>query len=342
MNLDRNNNVKYLGVSAVIAFCYPLFKSILWPEYKAKSKNKYDVRTAIVTGATGNLGREYASYLAKKQMRVIMACRDLDKCKSIRREIVLQTKHKGIVCRQLDLEDINSINKFTQEIIETEPHVDILINNAAVKEVEPKELTEYGIEKNYFINFVAPFLLTFLLMDKLKESAAITRDSRIINMIGLPKKDWSVDTSDINFDKRSYKAKEAYNQSKLALAYFTILLDKFNREEKNCVYVFGVNPGYKNILQSLYRPIGIWEEFMALVHTYTRLSSLQAVSPGLRCAMCSEFTYRRSGKLIGRLLTDQRWGVAKENETKAKLVWNNAADLLINSKTVSKKPAEKV
>lgn len=341
MKYDPYKKTRYYGYCAIAVLFYPLYKFVIWPEYKTKPKNRYEERTAIVTGATGNLGREYTLFMAKRRMRVIMACRNMDLCKSIRREIVLKTNYKGIACRHLDLEDIDSINRFAQEIITTEPHVDILINNAAVKEVGAKEMTKYGIEKNYFVNFVAPFLLTFLLMDKMKESAKITRDSRIINMIGLPKKDWSVNISDINFDKRRYEAKVAYNQSKLALAYFTILLDKLNREEKNCVYVFGVNPGYKNLTKSFERPIGVWEEIKSFWEAYTRLTSLQAISPGARCAMCSEFTWKRSGRLYGRLMTSQRWGVA-DDEDKAKLVWNNAADLLINSKNLSNKPAEKV
>lgn len=340
MYRDYGRGIKYLSIIGIGVIIYPLSKTISWPKYRFKRDANFEARTVIVTGATGNLGREFSLAFAKEKMRVIMACRDMDKCKSIRREIVLQTKHKGIVCRQLDLEDIDSIHKFTKEISETEPHIDILINNAAVKEVKDKELTKYGIEKNYFVNFIAPFLLTFLLMDKLKESAKVTRDSRIINIIGLPKEDWSVQLSDINFDKRPYRAKEAYKQSKLALAYFTILLDKFNREQKNFVYVFGSNPGYGKHHESLRRPVGIWEEFVTILRTYTRISAHQAIGPALKCATDPDYTYASSGKLYGRFLMSQNWGIADQNEAKAKLVWNNAADLLLNSKLVTKVPSD--
>lgn len=340
MNHEYGKVIKILGFVGIGTLVFPLSKAIFWPRHRFNKDVNYENRTVIVTGATGNLGREFSSSFAKKKMRVIMACRDIDKCKSIRRELVLQTKHKGIACRQLDLEDIDSIYKFTKEVSETEPHIDILINNAAVKEVKNRELTKYGIEKNYFVNFIAPFLLTFLLMDKLKESAKVTRDSRIINIIGLPKEDWSVLLSDINFDKRPYKAKEAYKQSKLALAYFTILLDKFNREQKNCVYVFGTNPGYEKQFESLYRPIGAWEGLVTTLRTYSRISPYQAIGPALKCASEPSYTFDQSGKLYGRFLSTQSWGIADRDEAKAKLVWNNAADLLLNLKTVTKEPSD--
>lgn len=315
------------------AICYPMIMRCIQPRYLAE-KERPD-RTAIVTGATGNLGGPITYHLARRKLRVIMACRDMDKCKSLRREIVLHTNNKGVVCRHIDLEDIDSINKFADEIIKNEPHIDILINNAAIKHTNKRELTKYGIEKHLFVNFLAPYLLTFRLLDKLTESASLTRSSRIINVIGNPKKDWNFDLEDANFEKRPFNSKTAYNQSKLALAYFTILLEKFNRERKNRIYVFGTSPSTNRIGESFKRPIGLKEEFKSAIGQWYYYHPERVIGSVIKCALDRDIVKRGSGKLYNYFLSSigfkGAWGVAAENETKAKLVWNMAADLLLKA-----------
>lgn len=321
-------STRWLIYGACASICYPLINNCLFPNYTRVQKA--EKRTVIVTGATGNLGKAICYNLAKRKARIIMACRDMDKCKVARREIVLASQHKGIACRHLDLEDIDSINKFAQQMEETEPHIDILINNAAVKNLEKKEMTKYGIEKHFFVNFVAPFLLTFRLMDQLKKSAEITRDSRIVNVIGNPIKSWDVNLNDINFDTRKYKPKAAYNQSKLALAYFTILLDKFNREQKNQVFVYGTNPSVSSIRRTFDHPIGLLEGINSFLDTYFKHSPYRVSSTAVRCALEDDWNNaKHSGKLYGYLHQSWGWGVAANDENKAKLVWNYAANSLL-------------
>jgi len=301
-----------------------------FPMWK-KDPEQMRKRTAIVTGATGNLGQSIVLQLVKNKLRVIMACRDVEQCKMIRREIVLNTGHGAIACRHLDLEDIDSINKFADDVIASEPHIDILINNAGVKHVKERTLTKYGIEKNFFVNFIAPYYLTFRLMDKLKESASHTFDSRIINITGSPKRSWDVDLDDINFERRKYHPKKAYYQSKLALSYFTILLDKFCREDKNCVYVFGASPGTEHISKSLHQPINAWEEVSELVINYWNAKPSWVTKAVVRCATDPGMTDDHSGRLYSYLsVSVWGWGKAAKDEIKAKLVWNYAARALLN------------
>lgn len=322
--------VKYLGGGAIIALVMlPSAKRVTLPNFGVGQE--YRDKTVILTGATGNLGKAMVYRMAAKKTRVIMACRDMEKCKQIRREIVALTKHKGIACRHLDLEDIDSINRFADEMIKTEPHIDVLINNAAVKDVETKELTKYGVEKNYFVNFLGPYLLTMRLLDKLKESAQITRDSRIVNVIGSkPNKNWFVDLNDLNFEKRKYNSKEAYRQSKLALAYFTILLDEFCRKEKNLVHVFGSSPVYKTIAPSLHWPVTIMDEVYSGLKVFTHAKAESVVSITLRCALDQRYTHESSGKLFSWFGNHWGWGEAKEKIVKAKVVWNLAAQKLLD------------
>ncbi|XP_077232344.1 uncharacterized protein LOC143868903 [Tasmannia lanceolata] len=321
----------YKALMIVSVLCAPAAGLAYMPYYPLKD-DRSD-RTAIVTGATGRIGVGTCHWLAKRKVRVIMAARDMQKCKLIRRELVAYTGHKAIACRHLDLEDIDSINAFAKRMIEEEPHIDILINNAAVKELKEKEITKYGVEKHYWVNFLAPFLLTFRLMDKLKGSASQTLDSRVVNVIGKPKTFWNIQLDDINFDKRKYSGKEAYRQSKLALAYFTILLDKMCTDSRSFVYVFGSNPVRKWIAESEVRDhsLTLLEKFQLLFRFIYTIEADRCAQPAINCALHPVMNHRDySGKLYGLFNGFWGWGGAdaEKDEVFAKMVWNHAIETL--------------
>lgn len=326
---------KIVLILASGAMCWPLIKAVALPGYP---RNVIDEnRTIIITGATGNHGKTLVTQLAYRKCRLILPCRDIDKCKALRREIVMKTGSHNILCRHMDLEDIDSMNRFCDEVIEKEPHIDVLINNAAIKQLKQKELTKYGIERMYFVNFLAPYFLTLKLKDKLLESSMKTHDSRVINVIGKPKKSWIYHIDDINFEKRTYSSEKAYQQSKLALAYFTITLEKICKENMQDLYAFGSNPIFKSdsIAESFLRPIGILEQTMRLVEAYTKFPAEKVVQPVIKCALHPGLNNRlESGWLYGFLLEPWGWGKVCKNETFGKLVWNNAAELLLS---ISKK-----
>lgn len=315
-------------LAGITAGLYPMVNQALHRPFT--NKKIYPEKTVIITGGTGNLASGMLHQFAWRKLRIILACRDVEKCKSLRREIVIRTGHRGIACRYLDLEDVESINKFVQDIAEKEPHVDILIHNAAVKHVENRELTKYGIEKNYFVNFLAPFLLTFSLYEKLKETAALTKDVRIINIIGAPKKSWTIDLSDINFDKREYKPRDAYRQSKLALAYFTILLDKFNKNAQVDIHAYGIDIGTNKVLTADDKI-----SLLTLPKYFVSLSPDSVISNVLRCALDPNLSHPdRTGLLYSYLQSSFGWGIADKKEYDAKCVWNAAKQTLVNLQEV--------
>lgn len=328
LRLSRRTKIAVYTAFAVAS--YPVISTAFLPNYRT-FPGKEENKTVVVTGATGNLGGAIAFQLAMKKARVIMACRNMEKCKAIRREIVLKTNTNNIVCRHLDLEDIKSISDFVANLEKTEPHVDVLVNNAAVKKIDSKEITKYGIERNFFVNYLAPVLLTFRLLDMLKRSAATTRDSRVINVIGTPKKDWlkSLQIDDINFERRQYNPDVAYKQSKLALAYFTILFEKTNKEQKNFVRVYGTSPCYTRIMKSLFFPTNIAEATKAHLDSWYCAVPDRTIMTVIRCALDPTFSDpERGGKLYTYYLTSWGWGVADKDELAAKKVWNATVKML--------------
>ncbi|XP_047384767.1 retinol dehydrogenase 13 isoform X7 [Sciurus carolinensis] len=117
-----------------------------------------------------------------------------------------------------------------------EERVDILVNNAAVMRC-PHWTTEDGFEMQFGVNYLGHFLLTHLLLDKLRASAP----ARIINLSSLAHVAGHVDLEDLNWQRRKYNTKAAYCQSKLALLLFTKELSR--RLPGTGVTVNALHPG---------------------------------------------------------------------------------------------------
>uniref|UniRef100_A0A0B7ANX9 Retinol dehydrogenase 13 n=1 Tax=Arion vulgaris TaxID=1028688 RepID=A0A0B7ANX9_9EUPU len=167
-------------------------------------------KTVIITGANTGIGLETAKELAKRGGRVILACRDTVKGEAVRKAIVEETGNNNVILKKLDLTSFASIKAFAKDINESESHLEILINNAGVMAI-PKTLTEDGIEMQFGVNHIGHFLLTQLLLDKIKASAP----SRILNVSSSAHLFGKINFDDLNSAK-SYSKTQAYFQSKLA------------------------------------------------------------------------------------------------------------------------------
>ncbi|XP_012276143.1 retinol dehydrogenase 13-like isoform X2 [Orussus abietinus] len=178
-------------------------------------KETLEGKVVIITGANSGIGKETTLALAKRKAKVIMACRNMNKCETARREIVLATKNKYVYCRECNLESQKSIREFVDLFKKEESKLHILINNAGVMHC-PKSYTQEGIEMHMGVNYMGHFLLTNLLLDVLKASAP----SRIINVASVAYKQGKINISDLN-NTEKYDAREAFAQSKLALIMFT-------------------------------------------------------------------------------------------------------------------------
>ncbi|KAB7495760.1 Corticosteroid 11-beta-dehydrogenase isozyme 1 [Armadillidium nasatum] len=100
--------------------------------YRRKSgvctcQNRLDGKTIIITGASAGIGKEAAFDLANRGARVILACRNLEKAEKVKDWIVNSTGNKNVVCRHLELSDLNSVRKFVEETLKEETRLDVLI-----------------------------------------------------------------------------------------------------------------------------------------------------------------------------------------------------------------------
>uniref|UniRef100_H2YJE4 Uncharacterized protein n=1 Tax=Ciona savignyi TaxID=51511 RepID=H2YJE4_CIOSA len=189
-----------------------------------RSDVKMTGKTAIITGSNTGIGLETAIDLVRRGARVIMACRNTEKAEAAKNQIVEETGGNGdnVIIKKLELASFDSIRSFAKDMIDNEPKIDILLNNAGVMMV-PKGKTKDGFETHYGVNHLGHFLLTNLLLDRIKASAP----SRIVNVSSEAHRmrNPKLDFNDMNFDN-NYDDSSAYSRSKLMNILFTRELSK--------------------------------------------------------------------------------------------------------------------
>ncbi|GFR02942.1 hypothetical protein TNCT_257581 [Trichonephila clavata] len=142
-----------------------------------QSSAKLNGKTVVITGGNTGIGKETARDLAKRGAKVIICCRDTEKGRQAADEIRQERTDANVIVKPLDLASFSSIRQFVKEIQRSEPQINILINNAGVA-VCPKSKTADGFELQFGVNHLGHFLLTNLLLDKIKASAP----ARIVNV----------------------------------------------------------------------------------------------------------------------------------------------------------------
>ncbi|CAH0717763.1 unnamed protein product, partial [Brenthis ino] len=140
-----------------------------------KCKTRLDGKVVIVTGGNSGIGLETAKNLAGRGARVIIASRDVKKSEKVVTDIKAATGNTNVEFRQLNLASKDSIKKFAEEFNKDFDRLDILVNNAGIGAIKSATNSD-GIDLLMQINYVGPFHLTQLLLDKLK----VSKPSRIV------------------------------------------------------------------------------------------------------------------------------------------------------------------
>ncbi|KAK4755315.1 hypothetical protein SAY87_009072 [Trapa incisa] len=201
--------------------------------------------TVIVTGGASGLGLETARVLALRGAHVIIAARNLRAAEDAKNSILEQCRTANVDVLKLDLCSIQSVRSFVESFKALDLPLNILINNAGVMFC-PFQLSEDGIEAQFATNHIGHFLLTELLLDKMKYTARVTGiEGRIVNLSSLAHAHTyknGIEFDKIN-DQRSYEDKKAYGQSKLANILHANELSRRLKEEGANITVNSVHPG---------------------------------------------------------------------------------------------------
>jgi NAD(P)-dependent dehydrogenase (short-subunit alcohol dehydrogenase family) len=177
-------------------------------------------KICIVTGSNSGIGKETALALVKMDATVIMVVRNQEKGQKALDEIITQTNKHSVSLMLCDMSSMASIRSFVKEVKKKYSRLDVLVNNAG-GEFSKREVTSEGFERTLAVDYLAPFLMTYELLDLLKASVP----SRVINVSsGLAK------NGKINFDDlqsvKDYKGMQVYSKAKLMLMMFTYELSR--------------------------------------------------------------------------------------------------------------------
>lgn len=175
----------------------------------------------LITGATDGLGQRVASDLAAKGATVLLHGRDREKGRRVLEKIRELTGNNRLSYFNADLSSLAEVNGLAASVLESQPRLDVLINNAGVgggPDPKKREISADGFELRFAVNYLAPFLLTRRLLPLLRKSAEETGEARIVNVSSAAQR--AIDFDDVMLE-RNYDGMRAYSQSKLALAMFT-------------------------------------------------------------------------------------------------------------------------
>jgi NAD(P)-dependent dehydrogenase (short-subunit alcohol dehydrogenase family) len=174
-------------------------------------------KIAVVTGATGGIGKEIARGLSRLGAEVVIGARDPGRGDAARREIAAHTGNDAVSVLQVDVSSVDSVRRFAAALRAKHPKVNILVNNAGVWFTDRKESVE-GREMTFATNVLGPYVLTNSLMDALRAGVP----ARVVNVVSSFSSNY--DVSDLEFRTRKWDGFKAYAQSKQALRILTGLL----------------------------------------------------------------------------------------------------------------------
>jgi NAD(P)-dependent dehydrogenase (short-subunit alcohol dehydrogenase family) len=195
-------------------------------------------KTILITGATDGIGKESARQLAMMDAKVIIHGRNQEKAERVRKEIMVAASNEKVETMIADLSSLNQVRSLADQVLSTHEHIDVLINNAGIYTTS-KAITSDGFEMTFAVNHLAHFLLTNLLLDRIKASAP----ARIITVSSSAHSDARFDIDNLNAEKK-FHGWGAYCISKLANLLFTFALAR--RLSSSGVTANSLHPGFIN------------------------------------------------------------------------------------------------
>lgn len=198
-----------------------------------------DRQTVLVTGATDGLGKAIALELASRGASVLLHGRNESRLENVSREIRQATGSDRLRPYPADLSSLDEVRRLAHDVERDHDRLDLLVNNAGIGFGKPgggRELSADGYELRFAVNYLAPFLLTQLLLPLLRRSAP----ARIVNVASAGQV--PIDFDDIMLEV-AYDGTRAYRQSKLALVMFTLeLADRLHTADDVGVSVNALHP----------------------------------------------------------------------------------------------------
>ncbi|GAB6438055.1 SDR family oxidoreductase [Bacillus luti] len=203
----------------------------------------------VITGATSGIGLAAAKVFAERGAKLGIIARNEAKANDVMTQLEHLTNGNTVVdIFFADMASQQSIRRVATDILERFPRIDILVNNAGAL-FQTRQITEDGLEMTWAVNHLGPFLLTDLLLERLKESAPARVITTASHGHKMAKK--GIDFGDLDAEQLYRGVKKfmggptmRYAQTKLANILFTSELAQ--RLEGTGVSAYSFDPGLVN------------------------------------------------------------------------------------------------
>ncbi|XP_034384805.1 dehydrogenase/reductase SDR family member 13-like [Cyclopterus lumpus] len=303
-----------LVLGVVVGLAY-IFRHVVVKGKRCTSKTKLHGKTVIVTGSNTGIGKTTAIDLAKRGARVILACRSKQRGEAALEEVKKESGSNQVVFMPLDLGSLKSVRSFAETFLKSEPRLDILINNAGIF---LQGRTEDGLGMMFGVNHIGHFLLTNLLLDRLKEC----EPGRVVTLSSTAHHFGKIDFDCLNTHKAlglgnsSMDVFQVYSDSKLCNVLFTHELAKKLQGTKVTCYC--LHPGTIN--SELARNMAsIMRMLLKPVTAFFFKDTVQGAQTTLHCAV-EEGIEPLSGRYFSNCTVREVYAKAKDDAA-AKKLW---------------------
>ncbi|PKY55931.1 NAD(P)-binding protein [Rhizophagus irregularis] len=209
-----------------------------------KLNNNYDLskNVIILTGATDGIGKEMTRILAGfNPKRLVLPVRNQEKANDVLEYIKSSNGHaKNVEVWEMDLADLQSVKNFANKFIKEVGELHMLLNNAVIK-------TKDNLEIQFQVNHLAPFLLTSLLLDTIKESVSAELPGKIAFTSSSAHFNGEIDFDNLNLEKHSSywnPVKGNYANTKLMNVIVAKELSRIVQNEN--IRTYSLHPGVIN------------------------------------------------------------------------------------------------
>ncbi|XP_058673922.1 dehydrogenase/reductase SDR family member 13 [Ammospiza caudacuta] len=236
-----------LAVGLLLAL-YTLLRHGLRPAPRPRARPELRGRTAIVTGGSSGIGAATALELARCGARVILATRSARRGEAAASRIRRETGNNEVLFMHLDLASLRSVRAFASTFLRQEPQLHLLINNAGVS---AGGTTEDGFSLPFQVNHLGHFLLTQLLLERMRSCAP----SRVVIVASSAHCAGRLRPERLGRPPSGlFSTFQDYCDSKLANVLHARELA--TREQGTQVTCYAVHPGFVNT--SLFRHAPLW------------------------------------------------------------------------------------
>jgi NAD(P)-dependent dehydrogenase (short-subunit alcohol dehydrogenase family) len=273
-------------------------------------------RAVLVTGGSRGIGRATALGLATMGARIGISGRDHERTEDAAREIRAAGGGQVDVF-VADLSAQSEVRRLAAEVLQSFSRIDVLINNVGGY-WHTRHVTADGLERTFAVNHLAPFLLTNLLLDRLRQSAP----SRVVTVSSNVQTMGRIDFNDLQ-GERSYSGGRAYNQSKLANVLFSYELAR--RLQTTSVTANALHPGMVSTSFGAEDPAGLQRLFVPIVRPFMKTPA-QGAATSIYLASAPDLE-----QVTGRYFANskpKRSSKHSYDEAAAARLWQVSADLV--------------